>query len=234
MKNCFEFSLPGLASFIQMIGVFEILDILNRFQVITGVVTLDVHCIRTEELSRMRHVARRCSEGYNLMAPSSVIKYLTELITNPATPEAAYTINTALKTADLKKHGHHQNFYQLLAESMVRRLIFTKLSQIYCPLIEEIRFNQDLLNVLLNQNLIYIEHLNELSEDAQKVSHRIIHNINSYQKLRKFSSICNKWCRDINLKELVYELALDIECFQMIKLDDQINDDMKNNACLIY
>ena len=103
MKTSFEFSLMGLTRFIKMIGVFEILDILNHFRVITGVVTLDVHCIKTKEVEQMRHVATRSLEGYNLMAPSSVIRYLTELITNPATPEAAYTINTALKTADLKK-----------------------------------------------------------------------------------------------------------------------------------
>ena len=234
MKNCFEFSLLGLSRFITMMGVFDIIDILNHFQVITGVITLDVHCIRTEKLEEMRHVATESQHGYNLMAPSRVIEYLAQLITNPANPEAAYAINTALKTVDLKKNGNSQQFYDLLSESMARRLVFTKLSQIYCPLIEEIRMNKELLIMLVNQKLIDMVHLQELSGDVMKISHFIIHNINSFRKLKMFASICHKWCRDTNLVELVYELTFDIECYQMGKLGDRINEDMKKKACLIY
>ena len=215
-------------------GLFEVLDVFNKFQVATGVFMLDIACLRTEELENMKHVATKNQFGYSLMAPSAAIEYLVQLVTNPVSPEEAYTINTALKTLDLKKNGNTRYFYEVLEDAMAKRLIFTKLTQIFAPLIEELKINKELLIMLVNYKLLDMTHLQELAGDEVKIAHYAIHNINTYRKLKKFMSICRRWCRDTNLIELIFEITFNIECFQMAKLGDRINDDMKIKACLLY
>ena len=215
-------------------GLFDVLDILNHFGVITGVFTLDVSCLQTYDLEKMRHVATKSEYGFNLKAPSAAINLIVQLITNPGSPEEAYTINTALKTLDLKKNGNTIKFYELMGEAMSRRLIFTKLSQIYTHLIEELKANKELLIMLINNKLIELSHLEELMGDEIKIAHYIIHNVNTYRKLKKFTKICQSCCRDTNLIELIFEINFEIDCYQMSRLSDVINDDMKKRACFIY
>ena len=234
MKNCFEFSLLSLTKYVTMMGLLEVLDILNHFEVATGIFTLDVHCLQTEELEKMRHLATKSQFGFSLMAPSRAVEYFVQLITNPVSPEEAYKINTALKTLDLKKNGNTQQFYALMGEAMARRLIFTKLSQIYCPLIEEYKSNKKLLIMLTNNKLLDLNHIQELNVDQMKLAHYTIHNVNSRIKLQRFSQIISRWCRDTNLIELVFEINFELACYQMAKLDERITEDAKKNACLIY
>ena len=235
MKNCFEFNLLTLTKYITVMGVFEVIDILNHFDIATGVVTLDSSCVKTRELQFMKHVATRSAMGLHIMDHSAAINYLVQLITNPGSPDEAYTINTALKTLDLKKNQNTRSFYEMLGEAMTRRLMFTKLSQVYAPLIEEYKTNKELIVMLINNKLLDFAHVQELGGDEMKLAHYTIHNINSYRKLRRFSQILSRWwCRDTNLIELVYEITFDIECYQMTKIEDRIGEDMKKKACLIY
>ena len=216
-------------------GVFEVIDILNNFEIATGVVTLDSSCVKTRELQFMKHVATRSAMGLHIMDHSAAINYLVQLITNPGSPDEAYTINMALKTLDLKKNQNTRSFYEMLGEAMTRRLMFTKLSQVYAPLIEEYKTNKELIVMLINNKLLDFAHVQELEGDEMKLAHYTIHNINSYRKLRRFSQILSRWwCRDTNLIELVYEITFDIECYQMTKIEDRIEEDMKKKACLIY
>ena len=104
MKNCFEFNLLALTRYITVMGVFEVIDILNYFKVATGVITLDASCLKTRELQHMKHVATRTQLGLHIMDPSKVISYLVNIITNPGSPEEAYQINTALKTLEKQQH----------------------------------------------------------------------------------------------------------------------------------
>ena len=57
-------------------GVFEVIDILNNFEIATGVVTLDSSCIKTKELQYMKHVATRTAMGLRIMDYSVAINYL--------------------------------------------------------------------------------------------------------------------------------------------------------------
>ena len=237
MKNCIEFAVTRLTQFIMTMGIMEIIDILNHFSVLTDVVTLDKACLKTEELSEMRHVATESQNMYTLMAPSRVVEHLVELLTNPASPEEAYKINSALKTLCFRKFGNTTKFYELISEALHRRLLFTKLSQIYAPLIEEVKTNKDLLILLINNKLIDMDHLQELSgcqEYHVRVAHYIIHNINSYKKLSRFNYYMQNWCRDTNMVDLLMEVSFDIEMYQMKKITDKIVEDSKQSACLIY
>ena len=87
------------------------------------------------------------------MTQSSVARHLVELLTNPGTPEEAFKMNSALKALDLKKNGHAAKFYELLGEALLRRMMFQKLSQIYAPLIEEVKANKEFLIILVNNKL---------------------------------------------------------------------------------
>ena len=234
MKNCFEFNLLALTRYITVMGVFEVIDILNYFKVATGVITLDASCLKTRELQHMKHVATRTQLGLHIMDPSKVISYLVNIITNPGSPEEAYQINTALKTLDLKKNNNTERFYDMLEDVMVRRLLFTKLSQVYCLLIQEYKTNKEVIITLINNRLLDFNHVQELNGDEMKLSHYTIHNINSYNKLRRFTKIISRYCRDTNLIELVFEINFEFECYHMAKIGDTITEDIKKNACFIY
>ena len=221
MKNCFEFNLLALTRYITVMGVFEVIDILNYFNAATGVITLDASCLKTRELQHMKYVATRTQLGLHIMNPSTVVSYLVKIITNPGSPEEAYQINTALKNNDM------------LEDVMVRRLLFTKLSQVYWPLIQEYK-NKEVILTLINNRLLDFNHVQELNGDEMKLSHYTIHNINSYNKLRRFTKIISRYCRDTNLIELVFEINFEFECYHISKIGDTITEDIKKNACFIY
>ena len=127
-----------------MFGVFEVLDVLSRFNIITDVLTLDCHYLRTDDVEKMAYGATQSEFGYlNLKAQSDLVKHLIKLITNPGSPEEAVNINSALKCLCLKTTNNTTRFYELLSEGLHRRMLFQKLSQIYAPLIEEIKINKD-------------------------------------------------------------------------------------------
>ena len=237
MKNFFEFSVINLTNYIMTMGILEVIDTLHRFAIITNVITLDRACVKTNILSEMKHCAYRTELGLNLMAPSRVAEHLVGLLTNPGSPEEAYRMNSALKALDIIKNGNAVKFYTLVKEAMERRLLFQKMSQIYAPLIEEVKVNKEFLIVLVNNRLIDLAHLEELSGNDQtpiRTAHYIIHNINSLKKLSKFSFLCEKWCRDVNMVEMIFEIQFEIEMFQLSKIDDLIEKDGQKKICLIY
>ena len=163
-------------------GVFDVLDILNHFAIITNVITLDRSYLKTQDLTEMKYAATQNEYGYNLMAPSAVVNCLVQLLTNPGSPEEAYKMNTALKTLDIKKNGNSEKFYELLEEALSRTLLFQKMAQIYSPLTEEVKTNKELIRpiILVNNKLIDMTHLEELagsSDTELRIAHYIIHNL---------------------------------------------------------
>ena len=222
MKNCLEFNVLSLTKYITVMGIFDVIHILNHFAVltVTNVVTLDRSYLKTTDLAAMMYCATVNEYGYNLMAPSKVVNFLIELLTNPGSPEEAYKMNTALKALDLKKNGNANKFYELMREALSRRLLFQKLSQIYAPLVEEIKTNKELLIILVNNKLIDMSHLEELAgsnETPLRITHYIVHNVNSYGKLRRFCYLCTQWCRDTYMIEQILEIKFEIEMFQMTR-----------------
>ena len=234
MKNCFEFNLLSLTKFITVMGVFEVIEVLHHFNVVTGVITLDEACVKTKDISRMKHAAIRKPLGLSIMTTGAVIRLLVNIITKPGSPQTAYQINSALKTLDIKKNQSSHKFYEMMGEAMTRRLLFTKLAQIYAPLIQEYETNKEVLIMLINNKLLDISHVQELNGDMTKLAHYTIHNVNTYRKLIRFNQIISRCCMDTNLIELMFEITLDLESYQMDKLEDQLKKDMTENACLLY
>ena len=143
MKNCLEFCAIQLTQFIMALGIFEVLDILNQFAILTDVITLDKSYLRTNDLSKMMYGAKLSEHGYpNLKARSDLVKHLVQLLTNPGSPEEATKMNTALKVLNQKLKGNTTRFYDMLSEGVHQRMLFQKLSQIYAPLIEEVKTNK--------------------------------------------------------------------------------------------
>ena len=237
MKNCLEFTVFKLTEFIVYFGVFEILDALNQFQVITDIITLDRHYLRTTDLEEMRFGATKSQYGYlNLKAQSDIVNYLVKLITNPRSPKEALQINTALKSLS-KKHGKSGRFYDMLHEGLHRRMLFTKLNQIFTPLMEEIKTNQELLIMLLNNKLIEMDKLQEISGHDQTplwTAHYIIDSINTYQKLKKFNYIIENWARDSYMIEELQEIVYEIELWQCQKINEKITEDLQKTICELY
>ena len=194
---------------------------------------MDAACIKTRDINQMKHAAIRTPSplGLNIIDHKAVICYLVKFINNPRSQEEAYLINLALKTPDMVTNNSTDRFYDMLREAMTRQLIFTKLSQIYLSLIEEYKTTKELLIMLNTNKLLDIQ---DLGGDEIMLAHNTIHNINNRRKLYRFSQIINKWCRDNNLKELLFEINFELECYQMGKLNEQITDDMKNNSCFLY
>ena len=237
MKNCLEFSVVSLNKYLMMMGLLEVIDMLHQFAVITDVITLDRNYLKTTDLSKMKYCAFQNEYGYNLVADSGVVRHLVELLTNPRSLEETLKMNSALKTLDLRKNGNAYKFYELLGEAMHRRLIFQKLTQIYASLIEEIKINQEFLLILVNNKLIDLGHLQELAWNNQtpiRTAHYIIHNINSYRKLMRFTFLCQQWCRDINMVNQLLEIQFEIEMYQLVRLAEMIEEDSKKKACFIY
>ena len=185
----------------------------------------------------MKHCTYRTEFGLNLMAPSRVAEHLVQLLTNPGSPEQAYRMNSALKALDIVKNGNAVKFYDSLKEALERRLMFQKMSQIYAPLIEEVRVNKEFLIILVNNKLIDLSHLEELAGNDQtpvRTAQYIIHNINSLKKLSRFSFLCEQWCRDVNMIDQIFEIQFEIEMFQLSRINDLIVEDGKKKICLIY
>ena len=65
MKNCLEFVMVKLTQFIVYFGVFEVLDALNQFQVITNIIMLDEHYLKITDLAKVKFGATR-GEGSHL------------------------------------------------------------------------------------------------------------------------------------------------------------------------
>ena len=59
-------------------------------------------------------------------------------------------------------------FYRLMSEGLHRRTMFHKLSQIYGPLIEEVKVNKDFIIMLINNKLIDMGHLQELTASGDE------------------------------------------------------------------
>ena len=148
MKNCLEFASIKLTNFIVTFGVFAVIDALQKMNVITDVITLDRDYNRTDVLENMKWGAFMTKDGFRLKAPSDFIKHLIWIICNPGSPEEAIKINSALKCLCFKVNENTGRFYDLMSEALHRRMMFYKLSQIYSPLIEEVKVNQEFLNKL--------------------------------------------------------------------------------------
>ena len=243
MKNCLEFVNTKLTGLLVTLGVFQVIDVLKRFDVVglTSVITLDKHYLKTEDVTKIKYGAVKSEHGYlNLKAQSDLVKMLLQIICNPGSPEEVIRINTALKSLVMKVDNNTRRFYELLAEGMHRRMMFNKLSQIYGPLAEEIKINNELLIMLINNKLIDLNHLNEVSyltdgnEQATRISHYLIHNVNHHERLRNFLFIIQGWTRDWNLVEDLEEITFDIEMFQCKKIEEKIHADMSKGLCELY
>ena len=197
---------------------------------------LDKHYLKTEQVEEAMFGAVVAKMGYYLKASSELIKRLVTIICNPGSPEEALRINSALKTLCIRNNKAGR-FYNLLSEGLHRRMMFYKLSQIYTPLIEEVRVNKDFLIMLINNQLIEMDHLQELtngSDQDMKISHYIIHNVNSYRKLKKFLCIVQNWVRDTNMVEQIEEIIFDLEMFQCAKINDKITTASQKILCELY
>ena len=230
MKNCLEFTVIKLTQFIMTFGVFKILDVLNEFQVVTDVVTLDQYYLKTTDLTKMKFAAIHNEYGYNLKKTSDIVWQIVQLIINPASPNEALQINSALKALSMK-HNKLDRFYDMLHEGLHRRMLFTKLSQIYSPLIEEVNNNQELLIMLINNQLV---ELNGNDQTAIRIAHHIVHNINSHEKLKKFTYIVQNYARDSYMIEELEEIVYEIELWQCQKINQKIIEDSQNTNCALY
>ena len=127
------------------LGIFEVLDVLNPFAILTDVITLDKSYQRTNNLSKMMYGAKLSEHGYlNLKARSDLVKHLVQLLTNPGSLEEATQMKSDLKALNQKLKGNMTRFYDMLSEGVHRRMLFQKLSQIYAPLIEEVKTNKEI------------------------------------------------------------------------------------------
>ena len=162
------------------------------------------------------------------------------IICNPGSPNEAIRINSALKTLCKKIYGNAGKFYGLMSVGMHKRNLFQKLSQLYSPLTEEIKVNKEFLIMMLNNKLIDMEHLNELSngvngnDQAMRIAHYIIHNVNNYKRLKNFLYIVQGWVMDTNLVEDLEEIVFDIEMSLCRKIEGKIKEDINKPLCGIY
>ena len=82
-----------------MLGVFQVIDVFKRFDVVTSVVTLDKHYMKTEDVTKIRYGAVKLEHGYlNLKTQSDLVNMVLQILCNPGSPEEGVRINTALKT----------------------------------------------------------------------------------------------------------------------------------------
>ena len=119
-------------------------------------------------------------------------------------------------------------------------MLFQKLSQICGPLTEEIKINKEFVIMLINNKLMDMRHLQELSDgvdsDTQvlRIAHYIIYNVNHIQRLKNFLFIVQNWVRDQNLVEDLEDIVFDIEMCQWPKIHDKIQTDTKSKICELY
>ena len=228
MKNCLEFASIKLTNFIVTFGVFAVIDALQKMNVITDVITLDRDYNRTDVLENMKWGAFMTKDGFRLKAPSDLIKHLIWIICNPGSPEEAIKINSALKCLCFKLNENTGRFYNLMSEALHRRMMFYKLSQIYSPLIEEVKVNQEFLNMMINSNLI------SMDQELAGIANFLVHNINDYQRLKQFLFIVENSVRDRNLIEDLEEIVYEIEIYQCGRIEDKIKEDIEKKLCLLY
>ena len=228
MKNCLEFASIKLTNFIVTFGVFAVIDALQKMNVITDVITLDRDYNRTDVLENMKWGAFMTKDGFRLKAPSDLIKHLIWIICNPGSPEEAIKINSALKCLCFKVNENTGRFYDLMSEALHRRMMFYKLSQIYSPLIEEVKVNQEFLNMMINSNLI------SMDQELAGIANFLVHNINDYQRLKQFLFIVENSVRDRNLIEDLEEIVYEIEIYQCGRIEDKIKEDIEKKLCLLY
>ena len=142
MRNCLSYATVSLPHFILQLGIWNIIDVFNSFNVITDVLTLDASLLETKKTEEMRFAATLNDQGYWTNRSTNYIVYhLIRIIATPGSPEEATRINTALKTLCIKLFGNSTKFYDILSEGAHRRMIFQKLSQIAGPLEDEIKTN---------------------------------------------------------------------------------------------
>ena len=115
-------------------------------------------------------------------------------------------------------------------------MMFYKLSQIYSPLIEEVKVNQEFVICMINQNLIDLNQLHELAgnDQAMKIWQYIVHNINHYKRLKQFVYTVKNSVRDRNLIEDLEEIVYEIEIYQCGRIEDKIKEDIEKKLCLLY
>ena len=200
--------------------------------------TLDQNLRTTKEGTQMKYGATRNSQGlWENRSTDFLLTHLIRIISNPGSPEEAININSAIKCLTIKQHGTSADFYKILSEGLNRRMIFQKLSQIMGPLSDEIEVNSEFLMMLINNELLTMRHLEELSsfQDRNfKIAHYLIHNVNNYHRLSVFLFCVQNWCRDTNLIELMEDISFEMEIVQSQKLQQKVDEDITRKLCLIY
>ena len=152
MRNCLSYSTHSLPQFLINLGIWNILEVFDTFNVITNVLTLDQHLRTTNDHSQMKFGATRNSQGlWQNRTVEYLLNHLIRIISNSGSPEEATKINTALKCLTIKQHGNSSDFYKILSEGLHRHTLFKKLSQITEPLTDEIAVNSELLVMLNNR-----------------------------------------------------------------------------------
>ena len=137
----------------------------------------------------------------------------------------------------MKFDNNTRRFYELLAEGMHCSMIFNKLSQIYGSLTEEIKVNKELLITLINNKLIDLNHLNELSygvdgnEQVGRIAHYLIHNVNHYRRLKNFLFFHSRVDQGHQLGGR-FRRDLDIETFPCKKIEEKIEADMAKDFAI--
>ena len=238
MRNCLSFATDTLPHFILQLGIWNVIDAFNSFQIITDVLTLDHSLSETKKPEEMKFAATLNDQGYWTNRSTNFIVYhLTKIISCPGSSEEAVKINTALKTLTIKLYGNSNKFYEIISEGCHRRMLFQKLTQISGPLEDEIKVNSELLIMMINRNLMSLKHLQELStftDRMTKITHYIIHNMNHYDRLKTFIYVIKQWCSDKNLIEQLEEIVFDIEMIQSVNIQHKIDIDIKKRLCEMY
>ena len=237
MRNCLSFC-TNLSAFIIQTGIWSILDAFHQFRVVTDILVLNEHLVKTTNVEEMRYAATRNDYGvWTSRTTDFIVLHLTNLISSPGTVDEVTRINTALKCLCINKLGNVTQFYKLISEGYQRRMMYQKLCQIAGPLEDELKTNSEFLITLVNRKLIAMEHLHQLStfpDRAKKSSHYIIHNINHLERLKIFLFAVQNWCCDRNLIELVEDISFDIEMIELAKIDQKIIYDKSLTICDIY
>ena len=238
MRNCLAYAVNSLPKFLINLGIWSLIEIFEKFEVITNVLTLDKDLTQTTKAKDMVYGATRNKSGvWQNRTCEFLLEHLVKIISNPGSPDEAARINTAIRTLTIQQHGEASDFYKVLAEGLHRRVMFQKMCQIAQPLADEIAVNSELLIMLINRDLMTMEHLQELStfsDRNNKIANYLIHNVNNYYRLSMFLFVIQNWVRDTNLIELVEDIAFDMEVCQSYKLNDKINEDKLKKLCYIY
>ena len=238
MRNCLSYCTHTLPAFLMNLGIWAILEIFDKFDVVTDVLTLDRDLRSTKDHRLMVYGATHNNFGlWQNRTVDYLLEHIIKIISNPGSPDEAAKINTAIKTLTIKQHDRSDDFYKLISEGLLRRTLFQKLCQIAGPLADEVAVNSELLIMCINRELMTMQHLKELSNFSdrnEKVANYLIHNVNNLYRLSVFLFVIQNWARDTNLIELVEDIAFDVEVIQSKKLGDKLEEDKLKKLCLIY